>query len=219
MFNTDDYIHSRLKYSERNTERIKKILNGEIPKHIIIAGVPRGGKTTTCSLLSCSGKYQHLCMDAVIRAFERDFPQLNITTYTDNPDTMVQDVSQKIAPFINSIVTANNYDKLPYKLVLDLLELTPKDYSMLIDSRLCDVYFFGVSELSPTENFNRIRTYDTKEDYTYYLSDDDLMQRCKRFFKLSKYLKEECKNFNLPFIDTSYNREEKIKSLVNKILV
>ena len=36
-------------------------------KHIIIAGVPRAGKTTLCSYLANSLKYQHLAMDAFRR--------------------------------------------------------------------------------------------------------------------------------------------------------
>lgn len=142
---------------------------------------------------------------------------MEITTYTENPNTMVQEMSKKISPFLNSIIEANNYDKLPYSLVIDILELTPEDYIKNINKELSQVYFFGCADLTPKENFERIRQNDTIEDYTYYVSDEDLMGRCEIFYNLSTYLKQECQKYNLPFIDTSYNRNEKIEELVNKI--
>lgn len=51
-------------------------------------------------------------------------------------------MSKKLTPFINSLVTANNYDKLNYKLVIDVLELVPKDYYYNIDKNFADIYFF-----------------------------------------------------------------------------
>ena len=90
---------------------------------------------------------------------------------------MVCDMSKKLTPFVNSLVKANNYDKLNYKLVIDILELVPEDVYNNIDKNFVDVYFFGTPDLTPEENFDRIRKYDTEEDYTYYLSDEDLIER------------------------------------------
>lgn len=212
------YLESRKKYTIKHEKRMKKILNGEIPKHIIIAGVPRSGKTTACSLLANSNQYQHLCMDALVDSFETVFPELGITTYTKNPDTMIQEMSEKLAPFINSLVTRNNYDKLNYKLAIDLLELVPKDYYNKIDKNFADVYFFGTPDLTPEENFEKIRKFDTEDDYTYYLSDKNLKERCIRFYHISQYLQAECQKYGLPFINTSHNREEVIDFFIKNIL-
>ena len=131
---------------------------------------------------------------------------------------MVEEMSAKISPFLNAIIEANNYDKLPYSLVIDMLELTPKDYVEKINRKLSKAYFFGCADLTPIQNFERIRKNDTEDEYTYYLSDEDLIERCERFYNLSKYLKEECERYQIPFIDTSYNRNEKIENLVHQIL-
>ena len=72
----EDYMTSRKKYELRNKIRQNKIEQGEIQKHIIIAGVPRTGKTTTCMKLGNSNKYQHICMDAVVSAFEQVYPRI-----------------------------------------------------------------------------------------------------------------------------------------------
>ena len=206
------------KYNKYQEYRNKNISEGKIKKHIIIAGVPRTGKTTISSLIAKTGKYQHLCMDAIIGAFEKEFPETGVTTYTENPDSMVIDVSGKIVKFINDIISANNYDKCDYKLIIDILELTPHDYVHYIDKRFADIYFFGTPDLTASQIYDNIKKYDTSDDYTFYITDKDLMKRCKRFHDLSIYLEKECKKYNLPFINTSYNREEQINTLVEKIL-
>ena len=65
----DKYLESRKKYEIQREKRMERVLNGEIPKHIIIAGVPRSGKTTTCSILANSNKYQHICMLIHLKMF------------------------------------------------------------------------------------------------------------------------------------------------------
>ena len=66
-------------------------------KHIIIAGVPRAGKTTLCSYLANSLKYQHLTMDAIVIALEKAFPQTGVK-HTDCWEFLP--ASEKIIPFI-----------------------------------------------------------------------------------------------------------------------
>lgn len=38
------------------------------------------------------------------------------------------------------------------------------------------------------------------------------------YIDISKWLQEECKKYNLSFIDVSKNREEVLENLVNKII-
>lgn len=72
----DNYLTSRKKYEKRHQMRQEKIKRGEIKKHLIIAGVPRTGKTTTCMRLANTKLYQHICMDAVVEAFEKTYPRI-----------------------------------------------------------------------------------------------------------------------------------------------
>lgn len=94
-----------------------------IQKHIIIAGVPRAGKTTLCSLLSNSSKYQHLTMDAIVMALEAAFPETKIK-HTDCWDFLP--TSKQLIKFIQEIIKTDNYSKLPYRLALDLYHITPR---------------------------------------------------------------------------------------------
>lgn len=132
-------------------------------KHIIIAGVPRAGKTTLCSYLAKSLKYQHLAMDTIIMGIEVAFPQTGVK-HTDRWDFLSTD--KKWIKFIGKITSTSNYDKLPYRLAFDMYHITPQEYVENIDINCCDILFLGYPNISIDEKFNQIREFDSKYDWT-----------------------------------------------------
>ncbi len=58
-------------------------------KHIIIAGVPRAGKSTMSQMISKKYGYQHISMDSIIAGFERNFPETGISTYANMPSNQI----------------------------------------------------------------------------------------------------------------------------------
>ena len=52
-------------------------------KHVIIAGVPRSGKSTISQKISAHLGYQHISMDSVIAGIESVFPETGIQTDAD----------------------------------------------------------------------------------------------------------------------------------------
>lgn len=49
--------------------------------NMIIAGVPRAGKSTISHLLSRQYGYQYISMDSIIAGFEKCFPETGVNTY------------------------------------------------------------------------------------------------------------------------------------------
>ena len=49
--------------------------------NIIIAGVPRAGKSTIAHRLAVRYGYQHVSMDSIIAGFEKCFPETGVSTY------------------------------------------------------------------------------------------------------------------------------------------
>ena len=184
-------------------------------KHIIIAGVPRSGKTTICSKLAKSLKYQHLAMDAIMISFEKAFPKTGVL-HTDCWDFI--ETSEKFIPFMQSLSSTATYDKLGYRLVFDLYHITPKDYYENIDKDCCDIYFLGYPDVLLEDKFNEIRSYDTEYDWTSKESDSVVKEHLSKYIEISKWLEQECKKYNLPFINVSKNREQVIDNLVQEIL-
>ncbi|GFI65799.1 shikimate kinase [Lachnospiraceae bacterium] len=123
-------------------------------KHIIIAGVPRSGKSTISQKIASHLGYQHISMDSIIAGIERVFPETGVD------------------------------------------------------------YYFGTSEVTPEERYELLKKYDTPKDYTYYKSEEENKENCAGIVTISKKLKEQCSIYNLPYYDTSYNREQIFKSVL-----
>ncbi len=184
-------------------------------KHVIIAGVPRAGKTTLCSLLSDSSRYQHLTMDAIVMALESAFPETKIK-HTDCWDFLP--TSKQLIKFIQEIITTDNYAKLPYRLALDLYHITPQEYAENINKEYCSIYFLGYPDISVQEKFKQIRIHDTIYDWTSQREDKIVLEHIEKYIEISQFLEEECRKYQLPFINVSNNREEILKKLANEII-
>lgn len=184
-------------------------------KHIIIAGVPRAGKTTICSKLAQSLKYQHLDMDSILISLEKAFPLTGVL-HTDCWEFI--ETSKIFVKFMKEFSKTRNYDKFAYRLAFDLYHITPKDYCENIDPNDCEIYFFGYPNISAEQKIKEIRKYDTKYDWTVNCNDSLLTNHITKYIEISKWLQKECKNYNLPFIDISNNREKVIENFVKDIL-
>lgn len=185
-------------------------------KHIIIAGVPRAGKTTLCSYLAKSLKYQHLTMDAIVKGIEVAFPETGVI-HTDRWEFI--STSKRWIDFIRKISSTSNYDKLPYRLAFDMYHITPQDYIENINKECCDIYFLGYPNISEEEKFNQTRKFDTIYDWTNKKEDAIVKEHIKDYIEISKWLQNECEKYGLPFIDVSENRENKLKELAEQICI
>lgn len=183
-------------------------------KHVIIAGVPRSGKSTISQKISAHLGYQHISMDSVIAGFESVFPETGIHSDADT-DLLenIQYISSKMALFIRAMIDSGEYGECDYGMVIDIFQLLPQHYIQHIDSSVCEIYYFGTSEVTPEERYAILKKYDTPKDYTYYKSEEENKEDCASIVAISKNLKEQCRKYNLPYYDTSYNREQIFKSI------
>lgn len=187
-------------------------------KHIIIAGVPRSGKSTISQSISDDFGYQHISMDSIIAGIERVFPETGINTDADaDLWENIQYISSKMASFIRAMINSGEYDECDYGMVIDIFQLLPQHYIQYIDPSVCDIYYFATSEVTPEERYELLKKYDTPKDYTYYKSEEENKKSCADIVNISKLLKEQCEKFNLPFYDTSYDREQIFKLILGEI--
>ena len=108
-------------------------MNGEhMKRNIIIAGVPRAGKSTICNMLTKHG-FTHVSMDSIIAGFEKVFPETGINTYAgmSSLDTLIT-ISKKIAPFINAMMGSGDYGEHGFGAVFDVYQLLPCDYVKIL---------------------------------------------------------------------------------------
>ena len=188
-------------------------------QHVIIAGVPRAGKSTISHLISKTYGYQHISMDAIIAGFERCFPDLGINTYADmSSEDILYTISGKIAPFIDAMMKSGEYGEFgSCGMVIDIYQLLPADYMKYIDRSLCDIYYFITADVTPEERFDILKRYDTPKDYTYSRPDEEKLEGCMYLVEQSKLIKEQCQKYHLPYFETSRNRERVIEDFINSL--
>lgn len=186
--------------------------------NIIIAGVPRAGKSTLSRRIANKYGYQHVSMDSIIAGFERNFPELNINTYADMPSfDILVNISGKIAPFINTMMESGEYDEFDRGMVLDVYQLLPEDFEKFVNKEFCKIYYLLTADVTPEERFLIQKKYDTRRDYSFYLSDEELREGCTYIVEQSRIIKEQCRRYGLAYYETSRDREAVFERLLEQL--
>lgn len=192
--------------------------------NIIIAGVPRAGKSTLSHILSRKYGYQHVSMDSIVAGFESVFPALGIAWWpskaTDMPPLdVLRNASGKIALFISAMLESGEYDEFEPGMIVDAYQLFPEDYVKHLKDKNCEVFYLITSDVTPEERFSIQKTYDTEKDYTFYKQDDELRGECVELVEESKFIKEQCIKYNLPYFETARNREKVFEQIIQLLSI
>ena len=183
--------------------------------NIIIAGVPRAGKSTISHIISKKFGYQHINMDSINAGFERVFPELGINTYANMSSLdILYNISSKIAPFIRAMMDSGEYDEFDRGMVLDVYQLLPEDYMKHLSDANCEIFYFLTSDVTPEERFLIQKIYDTERDYTFFKTDEEIREGCEYIVEQSKLMKEQCIKYALPYFETAKDREKVFEKFV-----
>ena len=177
--------------------------------NIIIAGVPRAGKSTISNRLSKLYGYQHVSMDSIIAGFEKCFPETGVSTdqALSSMETL-HVISSKMAPFVRAMLESGEYDEYEPGMVLDMYQLLPEDYDRYIRGANCEIAYFITSDVTAEERFLIQKRYDTEKDYTFYKSDEELREGAEYIVEQSILMKEQCMKQGLPYYETAREREQ-----------
>ncbi len=187
-------------------------------KYLIIAGVPRAGKSTLSQMLVKKTGYQHISMDSIIAGIERIFPETEISTEGSRaPAENLAFISSKIGPFIRAMIESGEYDECDYGAIIDVYQLLPADYIRYLSDQPCEIYYFLSSDVTPEERFQLLKAFDTPKDYTYYDSDEDKRKACEEIVHISLLMKEQCLSCGLSYFETSHDRTSLLNACVEQI--
>ena len=177
--------------------------------NIIIAGVPRAGKSTISNLLSKRYGYQHVSMDSIIAGFEKCFPETGVSTYQglSSMETL-HVISGKMAPFVRAMLESGEYDEHEPGMVLDMYQMLPQNYVKYVRGANCEIAYFITSDVTPEERFLIQKRYDTEKDYTFYKSDEELREGAEYIVEQSILMKKQCMELGLPYYETAREREQ-----------
>lgn len=181
-------------------------------KHLIIAGVPRAGKSTLSRQAAKAFGWQHVSMDAIIAGFEQCFPETGVDTglsvNAGKPSLeILRIISGKMAPFLRAMTSPEEYDHQNGPMVIDMYQLLPEDYVKAALSSQCDILYLLTGDVSPQERFAIQKKYDTPEDYTFGLSDEERMEGCQELVSQSRLIREQCQQYGLRYYETARDRE------------
>lgn len=196
-----------IKYYVSDETEIWKVIH--MKNNMIIAGVPRAGKSTISHILSKEYGFQHVSMDSIIAGFEKCFPDTGVNTYQglSSLDTL-RVISSKMAPFVRAMLDSGEYDEFAPGMVLDMYQLLPEDYDKYIRGANCEIVYFITSDLTPEERFLIQKKYDTEKDYTFYKSDEELREGAEYIVEQSLLMKNQCEKYGLPYYETAREREQ-----------
>ena len=185
--------------------------------NIIIAGVPRAGKSTVSHLLSKQFGYQHISMDSIIAGFEKCFPETGVNTYQglSSLETL-RVISGKMAPFVRAMLDSSEYDEFEPGMVLDMYQLLPEDYDKHIRGANCEIAYFITSDVSPEERFLIQKKNDTENDYSFYKSDEELREGAECIVEQSIIMRKQCEQLGLKYYETATEREQNIQRFLDE---
>lgn len=179
-------------------------------KNILIAGVAKSGKSLFCKKLIEKEKYNHIPLDYFTASMKRNFPDWGIKS-----SVIINDTSKKLSTLLNTVT--NLIDDTDEKFIIDSAHIMPSDIINNINRDNWDIYFFGYPNINATDKLSEIRKY-IKDGWPIKKDDNELLTILEKLINISKEISNECKKYNIKFIDTSFDLNEKIDEMLNEIL-
>lgn len=173
-------------------------------KSVMLLGITRSGKSTLANMIHEKYNYNIIHGDMIKASFQKNIK--NLTS-----QELKNDLNYR--KFIKDIF----YHEVKYNktnTIIDTVDIFPSDIT-LEDINNFNIYFLGYPNIGYEELINIWKRTDL--EFTKKFSEDDLISKAKRGIENSKKLKAECEKYNLKFIDTTYNREEILKSILDEI--
>ena len=73
------------------------------------------------------------------------------------------------------------------------------------------------NDITEEKMFEDIKKYDTEDDWTYWVKDEDLKGDVRYFLERNKIFNEKFKKYGIKSFDTSHNREEVLNQIVDSL--
>lgn len=185
-------------------------------KNILIIGCARAGKTTLSGMLKKKYPTMNLLvMDCIKNAILRNID-------TNGEDRVEFATKYERSSFhMNMIAECYNShirsDESGYGYILEGAQLLPDMIDKKIDKDKVIVVCLGLGNITAEEIFKNVRRFDTKNDWTFNVNDDDLIHWCKHWEKLNNELKKQCEIYGVKYFNTTFNRMEKLEEIMGYI--
>jgi len=123
-------------------------------------------------------------------------------------------ISSKMTPFVRAMLDSAEYDEFEPGMVLDMYQLLPEDYEKYLRDANCEIVYLLTSDVTPQERFEIQKKYDTPKDYTFYKSDEELIEGAHYIVEQSILMKKQCEKYGLTYYETAHEREKAFKKIL-----
>ena len=187
-------------------------------KNILIIGPSRSGKTTLARKISKKYGYNVINLDDIICAFE-ELPVCSIS-HDGNDIEVAKNFSKFLKRYLIELSEgANFYNGIKY-----VIEGTHIDFNEIMSLLNQDKYkekyvVIGLlyNDINEEELYNNIKKYDNEDEWTYYLTLEDLRGSVRYFIKRNKYFNDKFIEYGIKTYDVSNNREEVLDLICNEL--
>lgn len=188
-------------------------------KNILIMGIGRTGKTTLSKMIKDKyNGYNLIHSDslkwALIRAENKeDYYRKNVDKQKEFEHS--EYFQRVLLEFYNSQIRK---DDGKYGTILESGQLHPKIVKEMINFDNTFVICLGLGNLTRDEMTNLCIKYDKEKDWTYGLSREYLEKHAVDWYNCNEMLKEECPKYGIEYIDTSKDRENVLKTILEQLM-
>lgn len=193
---------------------IQKFKRRFMKKNILVIGPGRAGKTTLAKMIHKELGYSINSIDDIVCSLEA-FPELGISSSANGFE-----VSLKLAPFVIAYIkelTDNNKFSDNCQCVIEGIHISIDQVIPNIDRDKTLIIGLTYNELSAEDIFNNVRKYDTEDDWSYWVNDEELKKSIEQFVKVNKTFTEKFQKYNIPYYDTSVDRSAVFKTIIDFI--
>ena len=201
-------------------------------KNILIVGPARYGKTSLAKKINEELNYFVINLDKLMTVFGKAYPQLDVRIAWDY-DKATANVAPFLGHFLGIFSSSHGFvddlnlrkhDVKGNKFVLEGGHFDLDKISSILKT-------YGIEELkdrfiliglvqdkkTAKEFFNDIRKYDTEDDWTYSLDDDDLMELCGFLVSDSQDMWKNLTKYGFTIYDTTTERERVFEKVIEDI--
>ena len=183
-------------------------------KNILIIGSSKAGKTTLARMIAQKHRYSVISIDDIVTAMEA-FPDMNIAWNGDH-----NQIAEKMAPFLAIYLKELSEGPKFYNDCKTVIEGSDINFELLmpkVNKRKYHIIGLTYNQISKEELFRNIRKNDTEDDWTYYLTDEQLKTYCEEFVEKNEFFNEKFKEYGIASYDTSTDREAVLRNIAENL--
>ena len=200
-------------------------------KNIIIVGPSRSGKSTLAKRINEELGFFVLSTDKLVAIFENAYPNLDIRLNWDRDKT-----TENLAPFLGHFLGIFSADD--GKGLLDYSHGTVKENHFVLEGAYYDfekveniLKLYGIEnikdrfhliglvqrEKSADDFYSDFKKFDTEDDWTYSLSDDELKNVSEEAVSCNEEMYEKLTEYGFDIYDTSKDRDKVFAEILERV--